>query len=370
MIVFIGVCHHVAMHFLIYPTERCNLQCRYCDTTPEKACQVKDRQYDTKALLDFLRQDPKPGVTFYGGEPTLDVDFIMEVMDGIKLNYTSMVTNTFFLDKLPVSYIKRMDMVSMSIDGTEETTDLNRGSGVHDMVIRRAKWLKEGIDFTGLTTARMTVALDTNIEKEVKYLTDTGLFDLVHWQLDVFHQYSLDKTEEYERWFDRVYNPGISRLVEWWAGAIIKSGKVPRLVPFIGIMYDLLTGRKESNIRCGAGSNFWIINTRGEVYVCPVLRDLDEFKVSDISKPISDIKPQFLLRSPCTGCDIFRVCGGRCIVSNHYARDKPIFKMVCQTVRHLILELQKVRPEIEAKIRAGWLDVEDFNDFFEHEVIP
>lgn len=370
VLVFIGACYSRVMHFLIYPTERCNLQCRYCDTPQEKACQVKDRQYDIKALVDFLKQDPKPGVTFYGGEPTLDVDFMVEVMDRTRLNYTSMVTNTFFLDKLPIRYIKRMDMISMSIDGSKDTTDFNRGQGVHDMVIRRARWLKEEVGFTGLTTARMTVALDTDIEKEVKYLASTGLFDLVHWQLDVFHQYSLDKTDEYEAWFEQVYNPGISRLVEWWADEILKSGKVHRLVPFIGVMYDLLTGRKESNIRCGAGSTFWVINTKGEVYVCPVLRDLEEFKVSDITRPITDIKPQFLLKSPCTECDIFRVCGGRCIVSNHYARDKPIFKMVCQTVRHLVLELQKVRPEIEAKIRAGKLDVEKFNYFFEHEVIP
>ena len=124
-----------------------------------------------------------------------------------------MVTNTFFLDKLPIRYIKRMDMISMSIDGSKDTTDFNRGQGVHDMVIRRARWLKEEVGFTGLTTARMTVALDTDIEKEVKYLASTGLFDLVHWQLDVFHQYSLDKTDEYEAGSSRSTTPASQGLL-------------------------------------------------------------------------------------------------------------------------------------------------------------
>lgn len=357
------------MHFLVYPGEKCNLRCTYCDTDEERKKLVMNRTYDVETLKEFFRKVRGPSITFYGGEPTLDIGFMTELMDSVKFSYVSMVTNSFYLDKVPLDYLNRMQMISISVDGTKETTDSYRGKGVYDTVMRQAGFLKHR-GYHNLLAARITVSLGNDIDKDVMHLLNSGKFGLVHWQLDVFHEYSFNKPEEFRQWFDESYNPGVGRLVKHWADHMVKNKEVLRIVPFIGIMYTLLTGKKVENIRCGAGHNFWVISTSGKIFSCPIFRDDDNFVVSDITKPPNLIQPQFLLKPPCTVCEIFSVCGGRCLYTNEHVSDKPIFGIVCDSIKYLVSALKVVEPEVRKLLDQGDIKIEDFDYFFEHEVIP
>ena len=154
---------------------------------------------------------------------------MVEVMDRTRLNYTSMVTNTFFLDKLPIRYIKRMDMISMSNDGSKDTTltggrESTTWSTAGPGGLRR-KWVSQASpprdDSGSIQISRR--------RSSISRAPVSSILCIGSWMCSpVF----TDKTDEYEAWFEQVYNPGISRLVEWWADEILKSGKVHRLVPF------------------------------------------------------------------------------------------------------------------------------------------
>ena len=83
------------MFFHVITTTECNLQCRYCfgetmDDFDEDFGDFeldyalpKRADYDVGYLDRFCKKDSDCVVTFYGGEPLLNIDFVRKVMDGV-----------------------------------------------------------------------------------------------------------------------------------------------------------------------------------------------------------------------------------------------------------------------------------------------
>jgi len=347
------------MHYHIILTKECNLNCNYCgggsDTPP------KELQYQISDLKSFLSKDEEPVVEFYGGEPLLRIETMKKIMDSVPKHFV-IQTNGLFLDKLELQYLKKFHSILVSIDGPKEVTDANRSGGVYDKIIRNIKLIRER-GFCGDLVARMTVPLGTDIYSNVRYLAGIEEFDHVHWQLgfEMFWESGLDDDAELEEWI-RSYNSGISSLVEWWVKEMERTGRVPGIVPFIGVMKSLLSG-KPSSLRCGSGIDFFSIMPDGRISACPVSIDFDFSIVGSIftDEPLS-LREKACVGEPCVSCGIFHICGGRCLFVNR-SQDmlrRKGYEQICLTVRHLVRELEGAAPDVRELIENGVLRANEF----------
>ncbi|MDO8727049.1 MAG: TIGR04084 family radical SAM/SPASM domain-containing protein [Candidatus Methanoperedens sp.] len=347
------------MHYHIILTKECNLNCNYCgggsDTPP------KEIQYQISDLKYFLSKDEAPVVEFYGGEPLLRIETMKNIMDTIPGRFV-IQTNGIFLDKIEPDYLKKFDSILVSIDGPKEVTDFNRSKGVYDKIIRNIRIIREK-GFCGDLVARMTVPQGTDIYANVRHLAGIEDFDHVHWQLgfEMFWESGLDDDIDLEEWIQS-YNSGISSLVEWWVKEMEFTGRVPGIVPFIGVMKSLLSG-KPSRLRCGSGIDFFSIMPDGRISACPVSIDFDFSIVGSIFND----DPQSLCNKacvgePCISCDIFNICGGRCLFVNR-SQDmlrRNGYEQICLTVRHLVRELEDAAPHVRELIRCGVIRANEF----------
>jgi uncharacterized protein len=360
------------MQYFVVLTKECNLFCTYCgggsDTPPREIL------YSIEDLRAFLSRDSDPVVEFYGGEPLLRAGTMKEIMDAVPGRF-AVQTNGLFLGRLESGVVRRLHTVLVSIDGSREVTDRERGTGVYDKVIRNVALTRQR-GFTGDMIARMTVVQGSRVYDNVRHLLDTGLFDHVHWQLSfsIFWEAGRENEPGLPEWVEE-YNSGVSALVRWWVEEMRGSGRVPGIVPFIGVMNSLLSGT-ESRLRCGSGIDFFTIMPDGRISACPVAVDFGFSVIGSLRNSTPDsIRDTVAVGEPCTSCDILGVCGGRCLFVNK-AQDllrADGYSNICRTVSHLVAELKCALPQVGALIRDGTIrraefDYPEFNNGC--EVIP
>jgi uncharacterized protein len=347
------------MHYHVILTKECNLFCSYCgggsDAPP------KEIQYSVADLKSFLSQDGDPVIEFYGGEPLLRLRTMADIMDAVPGRFV-VQTNGLHLDRVESRYLRRLHTILVSIDGTEEVTDRERGRGVYERVIRNSRLVRER-GFSGDLVARMTVVQGTHIYENVTHLLKTRLFDHIHWQLSfsMFWEAGEETEPGIERWIAE-YNSGISLLVDSWVDEMERSETVEGIVPFIGVMNSLLAS-KTSRLRCGSGLDFFSIMPDGRISACPVSVDYDFSVVGSIfSNRPESLRDITAVGEPCSSCDIVNVCGGRCLFVNRsqWLLRRNGYPLICSTVRHLVGELRRALPRVRALIEDGCVSLSDF----------
>jgi len=365
------------MHFFLHLTTRCDLNCKYCAQEALEDLKFGKRRweldypppevsYEVRDLKGFLKKDDDPWVIFYGGEPLLKTDLIKEIMDEIRANYI-IQTNGVRLKELG-DYVRRFHTIILSIDGKKETTDYFRGKGVYDKVIKSARWARE-MGFEGELIARMTVMEPVDVKEEVLHLLNLGLFDSVHWQLNALFWEDLER-RNFKEWL-KDYNKGVRELINLWVENM-KKGKVWRIYPFLGVM-DSLLRNEPSLLRCGAGWAQYAILTDGNISPCVAMAGMKEYYVGNIWESDPKNLKKVLVGEPCTSCDIYPLCGGRCLFANKTKLwGEEGFKLVCTSVRNLISSLQEKLPEVRSLIQEGKIKLSHLNyhKFNSCEIIP
>src|SRR3989339_511469 len=324
------------MHYHIILTEKCNLQCRYCyeksmhefDNGLEKRFKFDfsapcDLNIVLEKLKKFLEKDSNPVLIFYGGEPLLQKNKIIEIMDYLKdlnLKYR-MQTNGQLLNLLPKEYLNKITKILISLDGDKERTDFNRGKGTYDKIMQNISLMKKN-GYNGELIARMTIAQDfPDIYEQVLNLISAG-FDSIHWQLDIgFYKEDFNK--------------------------------------------------EKTLIRCGAGHSGYAITTNGKISACPIMNNIEDFVCGTIENSPNKLKK--ILVDECNLCEIKDICGGRCI----YWRKAKLWpktgdKLICKSIKYLISELQGALPEIKKLIDKKIISQKDFDyeKYFGPEIIP
>ena len=352
------------MLYFIILTRVCNLRCLYCGNDPDPRIEPLEITYDIWDLKRFVEKDPEPIIAFYGGEPLLRINLLEEIMDNIKARHWVLQTNGIFLDRLEEKYLKSFDTILVSIDGRPEITNYYRGLGTYERVLENIKLIRER-GFEGDLIARMTVSGKTDIFLDVKHLVELKdpNFDHVHWQLDVlWDSPPYQRYDDFDAWVSKSYNPGITRLVNYWYEKMVKEEKVLGIIPFIGIMKTLLRGER-TNLRCGVGINAFTITTSGRIIACPIAPEFEWNFLGDIWNTEPEELPwRVTISGPCLSCDIYHICGGRCLFANKTMLwGIEGFRKVCQTVRHLVNELERIKPRVERLINAGVISEKDFD---------
>jgi len=374
------------MFFHLILTSDCNLQCKYCfgealdDFDSEFSSADVDYSlprkmgYSVEALQKFCSSDPECVLSFYGGEPLLCVDEIKQIMDKVKAKLFLIQTNGLLLDCLEANYVNRFHTILVSIDGDEALTDFYRGKGTFRKVMDNLKLIKQN-GFEGELIARMTVMEQTDIYKQVTWLLNNSEFSFssVHWQLNAGFWENDFKRRKFKEWSESSYNPGVRRLAKFWVDCMAEKGVVLKLYPFLGIAKSLLSGEERSFLRCGGGWINYAIQTDGFIVPCPTMWGMKDYYLGHIStaKPLK--LKRLALNKPCTECDIFNICGGRCLYANVTKRwSDEAYSLVCGTVRNLIDAIVMELPRIKQLIKNGKIGLKDF-DFLKYngcEIIP
>jgi len=374
------------MYFHLILTDNCNLSCSYCrakafenlaESEGEPALVIDEEQpveleLDLNILYEFLRKDPAPVLTFYGGEPLLRADLIERIIHEAPVRRFIIQTNGLFLDRLSPEAVDRFSTILVSLDGGRELTDANRGDGVYDRVMRNVRQIRAA-GYTGELIARMTITEKTDIMDAIRYLASNPdySFSSIHWQIDAnftgdFH------LRRFREWAEGSYNPKIHSLVRYWVDHMESTCEVLRWYPFLDPMEDLLYER-ESRLRCGSGYANYSIMTDGSIGPCPVMIGMSQFYVGHIcrSHPLKlDPVP---IRGECVHCAIRTFCGGRCLYSNiTQPWGSAERRLVCSTVENLHDALVTVLPRVRALIEEGTVSMEDFihEKFNGCEIIP
>lgn len=351
------------MQYHLTLTQRCNLNCTYCGATVEPSIMPINLDYSISSLNQFFEKgDERPVISFYGGEPTVNITKMIEIMDTVPAKAFMLQTNGTLIHRIPKNCYSKFNSILLSIDGRQEITDYYRGSKTYERIIENGKLLRDN-GFTGDLVARMTTSYKTDIFKEVLHLLNlqNPTFDHIHWQLDVMWDADYEQNKEkIKDWIVYEYNPGITKLVNYWVNEINENGVIKGIAPFLGIVYSLLTGEK-SDLKCGAGKDFFAVTTDGRITMCPILPS-HEFIVGNIcnSKPL-DLIDKIILGEPCVSCEEKNICGGRCLYTNKtkYWGDEG-FELVCETVKHLIDKLKENLPIIKQAVKLHQLEDGDF----------
>ena len=374
------------MHYYVTLTNDCNLKCRYCYG---KACEdfgsdfhglsvdyslPTSMAYDTEILRKFLQRDSEPAVVFYGGEPLLRMDKLREIMNQLTTCRFVIQTNGLLLSKLEPEYVNKFDAILVSVDGDEALTDYYRGKGIYLSLAENVLAIREN-GFKGEIVARMTVAEETEIDRQVLALIQSSELPVssVHWQLDaLFWQNDFPK-RRFAEWVNGSYNPRLRKLVRAWVGHMEENGEVLRLYPFVGVMQSLLTS-ESSRLRCGAGWIMFNIQTDGNITPCPVMAGMKDFYVGNIRETSPEsLSDAVFVSKPCTGCEIYQICGGRCLYANATKLwGDEGFNQVCGTVMNMVDSLHEALPQVRALIAKGRIRLEHFEHprYNSCEIIP
>ena len=376
------------MFFHLLLTSDCNLQCKYCfgesmdDFDEEFGDDIevdynlpRKANYDIAQLEGFVKKDPDCVLTFYGGEPLMQMDKLRQIMDSVTPKLYMMQTNGLLLDKLEPQYVNRFHTLLVSIDGEEALTDYYRGKGTFRKVIDNLKLIKRN-GFTGELIARMTIMEQTDIEKQVKWLlhNDEFSFTSIHWQLNAGFWGNDFKRRNFEEWTKSSYIPGVDSLVRYWVDEMEQTGKVLKLYPILGITNSLLHGEENALMRCGSGWINYSIQMDGQIIPCPTMWGMKAYYMGHIkdADPLK-LPKLFVSQKPCSECKILGVCGGRCLYTNIVKRwPDDAYGKVCFTVEQLIESVQRNLPRIQELIKNGRIKLEDFDyvKFNGAEIIP
>ena len=349
------------MLYYIILTQVCGLKCWYCMNTPDPRIMPIHLNISIDRIKRFISKDPEPIICFYGGDPSMRLDLIRLIMDTIPAKHYIIQTNGIMLHRLEHSYVRRFDTILLSIDGRPEVTDFYRGTGVYNKVLRAARYVWEA-GFKGDLVARMAVSSKTDIYEDVTHLLflDNPRFTHVHWQLDVLWDYPpMQRYGDFRGWLER-YNRGVSRLVRLWM-RYMEDGIVLGIAPFKGIMWSLLTGERMRYLRCGSGIDAYAIATDGRILACPIAPEFRFNVVGHVDRDTPDsIRGRVSVDGPCLECEVYDVCGGRCLFTNKTMLwGIEGYKLVCGTVIHLINELRGVLDRVKELVGEGVIRLED-----------
>jgi putative peptide-modifying radical SAM enzyme len=220
----------------------------------------------------------------------------------------------------------------------------------------------------------MTLMEQTDIYENVTWLLDNPdhKFSSVHWQLDAGFWKNDFQKRPFASWIKESYNPQLRRLVEFWVDTMETKGKVLRLYPFLGVMHSLLKGEK-SLLRCGSGWSNYSIQTDGHIIPCPAMSGMKDYYLGHIKDAYPQKLRQVYVQEPCTSCEIYGECGGRCLYANITKQwSAEAYSLVCQTVKNLVESLKSSFPRVKTLIDEGKVCLSDFDHlkYDSCEVIP
>lgn len=293
----------------LYTTLKCNLQCTYCS---ESVGDVVNSQgnvtYTPEQLDDFIRTQlagKEIYVTFYGGEPTLNIPFMETVMQRYPEFRFQLQTNGTLLNRLSESMLSRFSNILVSIDGGEEITDGYRGKGVFRKVSRNLGKIREVVQ--GSLTARVTWNSSNTSFEELDGLFED--FDYVYFQFAQSDEFYGSEDLETKK---RVIDQMVERFFS-------STEKVYRMIPIMGIVRNKVLPNRaleatQGFTQCRASTHILNVLPDGRIFPCPDMTYNEAMQQGDIVGNWLRRSPlQPTPSMPCDTCSAFAFCHRNCM---------------------------------------------------------
>lgn len=122
-------------------TYRCNLRCAYCSLPELPSSELAAS--DWKRIIDELHALGTRRVLFFGGEPLMRPDLDEMVAHTRAHSIACALTTNGTLVPQRESLIRRLQMLTVSLDGIAAAHDANRGPGQHEEALRAIECARE-----------------------------------------------------------------------------------------------------------------------------------------------------------------------------------------------------------------------------------
>jgi MoaA/NifB/PqqE/SkfB family radical SAM enzyme len=272
-------------------TERCNLNCAYCQGPQNSAEELTRDQI--KNYMGLFYDLGTRRIHFTGGEALLRDD-IGEIVDSAYARgiQTSLFTNGILL---PQRYeeIKRVNQISISFDGSQPVHDAYRGEGSFDKAVGAIMLLKRKQH-----VVRMITTLHQGNLEQIPFILD---FSKKHQVPVKFHfllpelsgqkditQITLDKDP-----------------VRRWVKCLIEAKRHFNIINSLSSLRYLENWPDTPFLTCrGSGQFLFHVSANGEIYACNMTQEMRQKLLPEKAAMIHAmrmVKPKGCARCWCTG---------------------------------------------------------------------
>ncbi|WP_307353585.1 radical SAM/SPASM domain-containing protein [Paenibacillus polymyxa] len=328
------------MNFTYWVTENCNLSCKYCYVN--KAPKTMDQKTATKAIeftqemlsTTSINNKDKVRISLHGGEPLLNYPiiqyFVEELKQRIPVPITFMMTtNGTIHDVNILDYVLKNIKLTVSLDGQQESHDLNRvyknGNGSFNKVIETLDYIKTQSDFFRV---RMTVT-SNNVAcfaENYMYLSERGYPNVT---------FALDESDmDWNKELMKVYQKNLEEIFSYMVNRDFNKAQY--------FLYNFKNEYFRPRGNCDGCHTSFHISSTGDIYPCILAVGHEEFIMGDVVSGIIEQRLSDLDiinqtdKGICTSCAMYNNCRTKmCKIINKiqtesYYQSSPVF---CATQR-------------------------------------
>ncbi|HMK34544.1 MAG TPA: SPASM domain-containing protein [Desulfomonilaceae bacterium] len=351
--------------FILVPTERCNLACKYCcaDSNPWKQ-QRMDWGIAKKAIdliVDYIPE--RATIEFAGGEPFLEPDLIERIVEygrgtaekrGKDLAFWAQSNGTLVSEDLLQRFEKLRISVNLSLDGDRVSNDMTRvfpgDKGTYSAITRAIALMQK----KGGGKAAICVVSKANYRRLDKILAGYRELGMTGIKLNPVTR----NGRASEEWQKLALEP--AEFLEFHRQYLdmVSNGDCSIVDENTATMLDVIGSRMHPyrcmRSQCGAGRDFMTFAPNGDIYPCSLTRAKPKFRLGNIREVdrLNDIwknnpiiaklaeRHAGIVISECRECSYKRFCEAGCPTASyeHFGRtDAP--HPWCQYYRGIYREL-------------------------------
>lgn len=289
---------------LLYVTDRCNLNCRYCDGN-WSARKIPD--LTTAEIIKIVDECIELGTrhfTIHGGEIFLrdDTKYLIDYIKAKGL-YVNLVTNGMLLPQ-KIDEIRNIDSLCISLDGSEEANDANRGKGSYKKIIEAIKIAKRE-DFKFNVQATITKYNKNEVEYLAKLAKEIGYYQQFSLLLKPLNPgqndigLTEDETKEVLRDIIKYKKMGYPIFTSYRTLENALNWPFPYSIKPMLNREEFL--KKSHIIRCYYGKLKIVIDADGCAYPCSSLND--KFKALNVKEVgVKEAYKHILKTNTCEAC--------------------------------------------------------------------
>jgi uncharacterized protein len=357
------------MHVTLHITTACNMNCSYCYSPPVEG---NTMSYETaKSCIDYIsiHHPYNTGIIFFGGEPLLKKDLIIQTIDyaksikeknGSYFHY-KVTTNGLLLDEDFMKYAKNVKLdVSLSIDGLRQAHNQHRllknGGESFDLVEPKIELLLRNQPYAKFL---MTVSPDTiqYYSKSFEYLIQKGCKYIIS-SLDYAAKWTDDDIKKLKIQYEQI--------AELYENFIMEERKF-YFSPFDMKFTNHIRQDNNECFQCHLAKKQISIAFNGDIYPCvQFVKDgvsNTSFKIGDVLEGINVLKKEKMYEiskienENCTKCSYNERCNNKCSCLNWQLTGEinQLSPKVCESERVLIPIVDKLGKKLFKKGAAMFI---------------